>query len=116
MTTWHARLEERMATFPRHQQLFMVANELNRAHHQRTKPGEYRNALERALELLDYHIQSIRQPTQLKELLRLRGVIAQYYLLAAETKSTLAVQKALVQLDPTAWRQIGASFDPVPEG
>lgn len=110
MTIWHAGMEQRLATFPRHQQLFIVANELNRAHHQRANPLEYKNALERTLELLDYHIQSLTQPNQLKEILRLRDIIAEYYLNAARGQGTQSIQKVLVQLDPTAWKQIGKSF------
>ena len=108
MTTWHASLEHRIAAFPRDQQLFMIANELNRAHHQHSNDREYKNSLERVLELFDYHIQTLTQVNLLKENLRLRNLIATNYLHAYQ--STLPLQKALIQLNPQAWRQIGKSF------
>jgi len=113
MTTWHASLEQRMTKFSRDRQLFMIANELNRAHHQDSNAREYKNSLERALELFDYHIQTLTQANLLKENLRLRNLIADYYL--QPYQSTLPLQKALVQLDPKAWRQIGESFKKVSE-
>ena len=45
---WHKSLQKRFHEFPVHQQLLMVANELNRAQNLINDPQEYKNCLERA--------------------------------------------------------------------
>jgi len=106
---WHKTLGDRIHQFPIDQQLFMVANELNRAHHNQGDRAEYRNALERALEILDYFIGTLTHGNMIRESLRLRDLLAIAY--QNPPQSTLALQKTLLQLNPQAWKQVAESFD-----
>ena len=56
MKIWHNSLKERFIEFPVHQHLLMICNELNRAGNLLNDTQEYKNCLERALELLDYSV------------------------------------------------------------
>lgn len=100
-----------MGQFSFDKRLFMIANELNRANHAFDDPVEFRNSMERALEICDYFIESIAQSRGniIREALRLRQLIARHY--QNPPQSTLALQKILLQLNPTAWRQVAESFD-----
>jgi hypothetical protein len=105
MTRWHKSLPERFGAFPKHHQLLMVANELNRANNFMENPREYKNALERALELLDLLSEDPRWRPALRELRRGRQAIAQIYIsqLPAEL---LILTRTLIQLDPAAWKML----------
>ncbi|HOT96608.1 MAG TPA: hypothetical protein PLG50_02660 [bacterium] len=76
----HKTLAGRFGSFPKHQQLQMVANELNRASHLLDDPREYRYCLERALELLDLLSGQMHWRPALRELRRARQFIAQCYI------------------------------------
>jgi hypothetical protein len=102
MTRWHKTLPERFGSFPKHQTILMVANELNRANNLLTNPGEYRNCLERALELLDLFSTDKRWRSALRELRRAREVIARIYSTSAPVELNKLV-RALIQLEPAAW-------------
>ena len=104
MKLWHKQLEGRFSTFPAEQQLLMVCNELNRAHHQLDDTREYRNCLKRSLELMDFLISDRKWQPKLKEILRAREVIAQYYLLPP--RDTKSLQRQLIQLNRDAWRMV----------
>ena len=105
MTRWHVNLAARFADFPKHQQLLMVANELNRAEHLRTNPREYRKALERAMELIDLLSSDDRWRPALGELRRGREMMAQLYI-SPTPASTTALQRTLIQLNATAWNML----------
>ncbi len=105
MTIWHRSLFDRFLTLPKHQQLLMAANELNRADNMRMNPREYKNALERALELLDFLSYDHRWQAQLKELRRAREYTAMLYI-GRQPKSTETLQKCLVQLEASAWKYL----------
>jgi hypothetical protein len=103
MTRWHAGLAHRFTSFPIHQQLLMAVNELNRAHNMQNVPMEYKRALERAMELIDLLSADPRWRFALREIRRGREMVAQLY--ASPTPSpTLTLQKAFVQLNPTAFK------------
>ena len=97
MKIWHKSLESRFGSFPVHQQLLMVCNELNRAMNAKSDEKEYKDCLERALELLDFSITSGFWQGSYKELLRGRDQIA---------KDTNDLQKMLISLNPAAFQLI----------
>ncbi len=109
MTKWHVSLASRFNSFPKHQQLLMVANELNRAYNLRDIPREYGNALERALELLDLLCADPRWRPALRELRRCRELIASLYV-QPQASLLPALQRTLIQLDPEAWKMLQPIF------
>jgi hypothetical protein len=105
MSRWHTDLAGRFNTFPKSQQLLMAANELNRANNLIRNPREYKNALERALELVDLCSTDPRWHSALRELRRSREVIAWHY--QAETPEPLDVLiRVFIQLDQEAWKML----------
>jgi len=110
MSRWHKDLAGRFNTFPKSQQLLMAANELNRAKNLICNPREYKNALERALELVDLCSQDPRWRPALRELRRSREVIAWHY--HAETPEPLDVLiRSFIQLDQEAWKMLNPTID-----
>ncbi len=105
MTRWHVSLANRFSSFPKHQQLLMVANELNRAYNLRENPREYGSALERALELLDLLCGDPRWRPALRELRRGRELIASLYV-QPQAGLLPTLQLTLIQLDPQAWKML----------
>jgi len=77
---WHPGLSYRVSEFTKEQQLLMICNELNRARNNRDYPEEYKNCLERAIELTDIFSCDPRWDTGLRELRRARRLIAQQYI------------------------------------
>ncbi len=103
MTLWHKNLESRFSALPSHQQIIMVANELNRANHHQHNLPEYKASLERALELMDFIIDDkIKWGRKYRELLRARRFLACQYLNAEIFSETSLLQRTLIQLDPVA--------------
>lgn len=100
MTTWHKSLERRFSTFPIHQQILMICNELNRAANLQDDYEEYKRCIERSLELLDYFITN-KDGHLLRESLRIRDIIAQAYI--STPQPTKRIQAILLQMNPTAW-------------
>ena len=100
MTIWHNSLERRFFSFPTHQQIFMVCNELNRAANLQDDSVEYKLCLERSLELLDYFMAD-KKGHLLRESLRIRDIIAEAYISAS--KNTKKIQSLLLQMNPAAW-------------
>ena len=94
---WHKSLQKRFHTFPVHQQLLMIANELNRAQNLINDPQEYKNCLERALELLDLFLAD-------KSGSLLRNIIAKSYI--GEPDEVATMKNALLQMNPTAWTML----------
>ncbi|HOY45802.1 MAG TPA: hypothetical protein PKY55_12210 [bacterium] len=109
MTRWHKTLPERFGSFPKYQQLLMVANELNRAGHQLEDLREYRNCLERAMELLDLFSGQQHWHPALRELRRARQLIAQHYI-NPHPAGVQILLRTLIQLDPTAWKLLQNSL------
>ncbi len=103
MITWHKSLELRFSTFPVHQQILMICNELNRAANLLDDGEEYKRCIERSLELLDYFIAD-KNGHLLRESLRIRDIIAEAYISAP--KHTKRIQSTLLQMNPTAWRML----------
>ncbi len=105
MKIWHKHLEHRFSSFPSHQQIIMVANELNRADNQENNTIEYKACLERALELLDFTIDDRdKWGNKYRELLRARRYLAGLYIHAATFVKTDVLHRTLIQLDPEATR------------
>jgi len=105
MKIWHKHLQERFSTFPSHQQIIMVANELNRANHHEHNVVEYKACLERALELLDFTIDDKdKWGGKYRELLRARRYLASIYNQPDTFIETSVLQRCLIQLDVQAWR------------
>lgn len=104
MTTWHKNLKSRFVDFPPHQQLLMIVNELNRANNMRQSITEYHNALERALELLDYSLASPHWLSRGKEILRARDLVAKFYI--SEPTDNQQLQKTIVALHPDAFKML----------
>ena len=100
---WHKSLQQRFHSFPVHQQLLMVANELNRAKNLINDPREYKNCLERALELMGYFLAD-KSGHMLRETLRLRDIIAQFYL--GRPMDVTNIKDILLQLTPKAWTML----------
>lgn len=98
---WHRTLEQRWKTMPVYQQILMIANEMNRAENLKNDPGEYKNALERALELMDFSIDTMRMPI-LREFIRARELVAALYI-GRPLSPLPVIQNGLIQLCPEAW-------------
>ncbi|MBN1560793.1 hypothetical protein JW998_11120 [candidate division KSB1 bacterium] len=105
MPVWHKTLRDRFSLLPTYQQVLMVANELNRAQNMIEAPLEYKNALERALELTDFISADGRWSKRLREIRRAREVMAMFYH-HPRPQDTRILQKCFIQLDSGAWRYI----------
>jgi hypothetical protein len=107
---WHKTLQNRWGAIPLYQQILMIANEMNRAENIKKDTREYKNALERVLELMDFSIDGPQVRPMLKEFLRAREQVAALYI--GRTSSPLPViQKGLIQLSPEAWHYLnGKTF------
>ena len=104
---WHPGLEKRWPDMPVFQQILMICNELNRAENLRRDPAEYKNALERALELMDFSVDDMRMRSRLREFLRARELVAALYAGQPVQSSLATIQRGLVQLSAEAWRVVG---------
>jgi len=110
MAAGHAGLSaERWAGFPRSQQILMIANEMNRAS-KLLGPADcdrLRASYERVLALANLTVQVTDSRSLRRELLRWRDLVAEQYV-APEPDSTAhaAIFRALLQLNPDAWKQL----------
>jgi len=86
----------------------MVCNELNRAQNYLTNEREYKNSLERALEVMDYMYTDKRWQKKLGELTRTRSVLAQAYL--EKPDQTDQLQRMLLQIDCEAWKMLNTGL------
>ena len=98
---------DKLFSYPRHQQLLTIANELNRAQNALLKQ-DYDNAIhswERAFELTDLTVGDPKNPNLMKELLRFRELLGEVF-----TKPDAALNKllmdTLVKLDPQAYNML----------
>ena len=98
---WHKSLQKRFHGFPVHQQLLMVANELNRAQNLINDPQEYKNCLERASGTDGLIFLADKSGSLLRETLRLRDIIAKSYI--GEPVEMATIKNVLLQMNPTAW-------------
>ena len=108
MTTWHNSLESRFSSFPTHQQILMVCNELNRAANLRDDNAEFKSCMERSLELLDYFMAD-KKGHLLRESLRIRDIIAEAYI--STPKNTRKIQSILLQMNPAAWCMLNGRME-----
>lgn len=92
--------------FSKTQQILNIAAEFSRAKNWLSKNqlNEASNALERAFELIDLTINAVRhQRTFVKELLRLRDVLAQFYIRKDKNiREFIKIFKTLLSLDKFA--------------
>lgn len=83
MGVFHKELTaEKWAVLPMEKQILNIASELTRAKNWQNKNQEYfSNSLDRAIELIDFSISDRKQwhDNKLKELLRLREWLGQFY-------------------------------------
>ena len=113
MTIWHSSLERRFSSFPIHQQILMVCNELNRAANLRDDSVEYKRCMERSLELLDYFMAD-KNGHLLRESLRIRDIIAEAYI--STPKNTRKIQSILLQMNPAAWCMLNGRMENADRG
>ena len=106
----HASLTaERWRTFPRDQQLMMIANEMNRASRLVTPAdlASFRRCYERVLRLVDLTVEVNAMRSLRRELLRWRELAAELFISPAPTaEQHRALFRALLQLNPATARQI----------
>jgi hypothetical protein len=107
--TQHATLsEERWARFSHDQQILMIANEMNRTSQRLGNADRTarRNGYERILRLTDLTVAQSERRLR-RELLRWRDLVAELYIAnTAEPELHRCAFRALLQLHPTAARQI----------
>jgi hypothetical protein len=97
---------EKWSTFPFSRQILMIANELNRAGVWIGKGDflEVKLCYERALELIWLTVPGIKNFRKLRELLRLRGVLAYRYLnVPGDVNENKKMMNALLLLDKDSY-------------
>lgn len=108
--TQHASLTpERWARFDLGQQILMIGNEMNRASGLLDPASlpSLRRSYERVLRLVDLTIATRTRPGLRRELLRWRDLVAELYVVPRpERRSHAAAFRCLLQLHPTAAKQI----------
>lgn len=111
----HASLSpERWATFSLDQQIFMIANEMNRASKLFAPEDRQRllGAYERVLRLADLTIETRERRALRRELLRWRDLIAALYITPSpRPEQHRAALRSLLQFTPLAARQIPLVLD-----
>ena len=106
----HASLSaDRWRQYPRARQILMIANEMNRAS-KLFGPEDrerLRGSYERVLALTDLTVQVSESRSLRRELLRWRDLVAEQYMAPrADPRAHAVAFRALLQLDPEAWRQL----------
>jgi hypothetical protein len=97
---------EKWSVFPFSRQVLMIANELNRAGVWIGKGDllEAKLCYERALELIWLTVPGIKNARKLREMLRLRGVLASRYLnVPADVNENKKMMNALLLLDKDSY-------------
>jgi len=100
---------ERWASYPRAQQILMIANEMNRASKLFDSADRERlgGSYERVLALANLTIQVTESRSLRRELLRWRDLVAQQYVAGEPDPAAHAsIFRALLQLHPEAWKQL----------
>ena len=107
MKNWYKDLKDRFSTFPTHVQILNMVSDLKKAENLfDTNRLSAINHLYQAIILLDYIIADQKWRMKLRELLRLREVIASLIAskeLYANLNQTI---DAALQLEPTAYRTL----------
>jgi len=98
---------EKWRSYPRFQQLLMVANEMNRAQNALMKNDKDNaiHAWERAFELTDLTISDPKNRNSMKELLRFRELAGELYL-NPEISSNKILMETLISLDSRAYNSL----------
>lgn len=106
----HAALSpERWSVIPLEQQILMIANEMNRVSKlsEAEDRGRRKSSYERVLRLVDLTIETRNRRSLRRELLRWRELVAALYLSSEpDPASHRAAFRCLLQLNPTAARQV----------
>ncbi|MEI7492651.1 MAG: hypothetical protein WCK92_14720 [Bacteroidota bacterium] len=100
-------LIEKWYSYPRHQQILMIANEMNRAQNALLK-NESDNAVhawERSFELTDITISDPKNVRCIKELLRFRELAGELFL-TRDIQFSKLLTKVLISLDPKAYNSL----------
>jgi len=94
-------------SYPRHQQLLMIANEMNRSQNalQKQDPENAIHSWERAFELTDLTISDPKNPSVLKELLRFREMLGELFNQPDARKNKILME-LLITLDSTAYNTL----------
>jgi len=82
MSMYHIDLVDRWKKFSLYEQMANIGSEVGRAITWKKKQNELqsKNALYRALELLDFTIDDPKNTTSLKEIVRLREILVDYFI------------------------------------
>lgn len=91
-------------SYPRHQQLLMIANEMNRSQNALLKQDKENamHALERAFELTDLTTSDPKNPPILKELLRFREMLGELFN-QPDAHKNKTLMEMLITLNSTAY-------------
>ncbi|MCX6286437.1 MAG: hypothetical protein NTY96_04925 [Bacteroidetes bacterium] len=94
-------------SYPRHQQLLMIANEMNRAQNALLKQDQDSaiHAWERVFELTDLTVSDPKNPQLMKELLRFRELLGEVFT-KPDTNINKLLMDTLVSLDPQAYNML----------
>ena len=103
MKIWHKNLKQKFKKYTAENQLLMICNELNRANNSFEIKNEYKNSLERALELFYFLIEDKKWENKLKEILRARDLVAELYIKNEKIKTNF-LQKQIIMLNSNAWK------------
>jgi hypothetical protein len=90
MNIFHKKLKDRWCNFSLTEQLANIGSEVGRAISWRNKNNNKmsRNALYRALELIDFTVEDKKNINSLKEILRMREILVDYFMGKNIYKST----------------------------
>jgi len=107
MKNWYKELESRFATFPAHIQILNMVSDLNKAQNLLPVNKERAvNHLYRAIILLDYMVDDPKWKRKLRELLRLREVIASLIVGEKPFANINQTINVALQLEPEAYKAV----------
>lgn len=110
MKIWHKSLKNKFKKYSAENQLLMICNELNRANNNFEIEKEYKNSLERSLELFYFLIEDEKWSGRLKEILRARDLVATLYVKDQKYKTEF-LQKQIIMLNSNAWKLIKGYYN-----
>ena len=107
MKNWYKDLKDRFSTFPAHVQILNMVSDLNKAEdlYEKNRSSAI-NHLYRAIILLDYIIADQKWQGKLRELLRLREVIASLIVDKKPYANLNQTINVALQLEPTAYKTL----------
>jgi predicted nucleic acid-binding protein len=107
MKNWYKNLEYRFSEFPSHVQILNIVSDLKKAEHfLSTNRSTAVNHLYRAIILIDYVVDDPKWKNKLREVLRLREVIASL-ISQKNPYATLSMTiDTTIQLNPKAYKMI----------